>query len=143
MPWDDAGVARGPGDSGIEPDSGEVADTGFDAAPSCSGVATACSLASSCASVLGCTLQGSCGGLSAECFYQQGDVACISLQGCVWDQGTNSCTGSAWSCNLFNGSASCVGQQGCSWTSMCAGTATPCASIPAASCTTQPGCVLQ
>jgi hypothetical protein len=144
-PWDDATPHPPEGDGGIPPgDSGRIVDGGGEAhAPTCTGTPTPCSLVAACGSVQGCSLQGSCSGLSESCFGQLGDIECISLRGCVWDTSTNSCTGSSWPCNLFNGSATCVSQLGCSWDSACAGTPTPCSLIPAAACLTQPGCFLE
>jgi hypothetical protein len=152
VPWDDATTHPAQGDGAVPSsdsampsgDTGTIVVGGGDAhVPTCAGVATDCSLVASCATTRGCSEQGSCGGLSYECFGQIGDFSCISIRGCIWDSTTNSCTGSSWPCNLFNGEASCVGQLGCHWSTTCGGSATPCSLIPAALCTTQPGCFLE
>jgi hypothetical protein len=143
-PWDDAATRPAEGDGDISSDgSGWIADgAGDEYVPTCTGVPTDCSLAADCASVRGCTQQGSCDGTPHFCFDQIGDITCISIRGCYWDSTTNSCAGVSAPCNEFIASPTCFGQPGCRWTPTCGGTPTPCSLIPVATCTTQPGCVL-
>jgi hypothetical protein len=143
-----AGTPDSSPDAFVEPEAG-TGDAAIDVADSatgrCSGIADSCSLAttSTCESVRGCTLTGSCWGTPRQCSAFTSISPCINQRGCTWGI-YDECIGSAHYCNLVDASRStCTAQVGCNWREDCTGTPTPCSELTLSEREAQPGCLIE
>jgi hypothetical protein len=93
-----------------------------------------------CATGAGCS-PVYCTGTPEPCDLQFDFMSCDAVGGCYW--AGSSCTGDPLPCDSIMYSTSCFAQ-GCRWDDLvpaCGGYATPCSSLGAAQCASQPGCV--
>lgn len=135
FPPTDAGMDAGRVDAAEPPDLGPPPARCVGSPTPCVSFATA----PECETAMGCAFS-QCGGFAVACDTNPSESFCRMEPGCVWS-GT-ACGGSPQPCGTFADSAACAMQAGCVWSAraQCRGTATPCESLTAATCTTQPGC---